>query len=220
LTFAERPWAFAEQRRTEIDAHFAARQRDNPALWNGDVLLLQEYAIEGVVFHGTFVEVDFASFLSWQDWGRPDLAAKDCYAQGALRTADGAFLLGVMAPHTSNAGRIYFPAGVPDRNDIVGTSVDFDGSVWRELREETGLTRADVTAEPGWTTVVAGQHLTHFKLLQARESADQLRARILEFLSRQSQPELTDIRVVRSPADFDLMMGDYVKAFLLDAWQR
>jgi len=47
-----------------------------------------------------------------------------------------------------------------------------------------------------------------------------LRARILEFLSRQSQPELTDIRVVRSPADFDLMMGDYVKAFLLDAWQR
>jgi hypothetical protein len=136
-----------------------------------------------------------------------------------LRAADGTFLLGVMAPHTVNAGRIYFPSGVPDRSDLVGTSVDLEGSVWRELREETGLTRADVTAEPGWTTVLS-QLLTHFKLLQARECADQLRAKILNLLSRQRQPELADIRLVRSPADFDPMMGDYIKAFLLDVWQR
>jgi hypothetical protein len=220
LTFAERPWAFAERNRAEIDAHFAARHRDNPALWNGDVLMLQDHAIDGLVFRGTFIGVDFASLLTWQDWGRPEAGTKDCFAQGALRAADGAFLLGVMSPRTANAGRIYFPSGIPDRSDIVGAKVDLEGSIWRELHEETGLTRADVAAESGWTMVLAGQHLTHFKLLQASEGAEELRAQVLEFISRQNQPELIDIRLVRSPADFDPMMGDYVKAFLLDVWQR
>jgi hypothetical protein len=32
----------------------------------------------------------------------------------ALRGADGAFLLGEMAPHTTNGGQIYFLAGTPD----------------------------------------------------------------------------------------------------------
>ena len=65
--------------------------------------------------------------------------------------ADGAFLLGVMGPHTINAGRIYFPCGTPDRSDIVGGKVDLDLSVRRELKEETGLDVAEFTAEPGWT---------------------------------------------------------------------
>jgi hypothetical protein len=219
MTFAPRRWAFAEQRRAEIDAHFAARLQENPALWNGRVLMLARHTIEGAVFRGEFIEVDFASFLAWQDWGRPDVGVKDCFAQGALRAADGAFLLGVMSPHTANAGRIYFPSGTPDRNDIVGTAVDLEGSVWRELREETGLTASDVVAAPGWLTVPAGHHLTHFKIVQSREGADALRAKILDALSRQRQPELSDIRIVRGPADFDPMMGDYVKAFLIDAWR-
>ena len=62
--------------------------------------------------------------------------------------------------------------------------------------------------------------LAQFKHLKAREAADELRARILNVLSQQRQPELSDIRLVRSPADIDPMMGDYVKAFLLDVWRR
>jgi hypothetical protein len=219
MTFAPRPWAFAEQRRREIDAHFAARQQKNPALWNGRVLMLHDHLIDGAVFRGTFIEVDYASFLSWRDWGRPEAGVKDCFAQGALRSADGAFLLGVMAPHTAHAGQIYFPSGTPDRSDIVGATVDLEGSVWREMREETGLTSADVTAEHGWRTVLAGQRLAHIKVLQARETADALRARIRNTLSRQHQPELSDIRVVRGPADFDPMMQDFVIAFMIEMWR-
>jgi hypothetical protein len=69
LTFAERPWTFAEQNRAKIDAHFAARQQANPTLWNGRVLMLQDHAIEGAVFRGTFIGVDFASLLTWQIGG-------------------------------------------------------------------------------------------------------------------------------------------------------
>jgi 8-oxo-dGTP pyrophosphatase MutT (NUDIX family) len=220
LAFKPSPWPFAEERRPEIDAHFAERRQENPALWNGRVLMLDSHAIDGAVFRGTFIDVDYASFLSWHDWGRPDVGVKDCFAQGGLRAADGAFLLGVMSPHTANAGQIYFPSGTPDRNDIAGTTVDLEGSVWRELCEETGLTKADVTAEPGWHTVLAGPLVAHIKILQAREDAETLRARILDALSQQAQPELSDVRIVREPADFDPMMGRFMRAFLTDAWRK
>jgi len=39
-------WPFAQERRTEINRHFAARQREQPALWNGRTLLLHRYARE------------------------------------------------------------------------------------------------------------------------------------------------------------------------------
>ena len=35
----------------------------------------------------------------------------NCFSMAALRSDDGAFLLGEMAHHTYSAGQIYFPAG-------------------------------------------------------------------------------------------------------------
>ena len=63
---------------------------------------------------------------------------------GAVRASDGAFLLGVMDAHTANAGKIYFPAGIADRSDVVGETVDLAGNVMREVAEETGLTADDL----------------------------------------------------------------------------
>jgi hypothetical protein len=41
-----------------------------------------------------------------------------------------------------------------------------------------------------------------------------LRRRILDYLAREAAPELADIRIVRSPRDFDPMMPRFVTAFL------
>ena len=59
----------------------------------------------------SYFEADFASFLAWRDWGFADRGVFNGFGMGALRCADGAFVLGEMAQHTSNAGRIYFPSG-------------------------------------------------------------------------------------------------------------
>jgi hypothetical protein len=149
LCFAPRPWAFAQERRAEIDEFFAMLRREMPALWNGRVLLLHTQVVRDGVFSGEDLETDYASFAAWRAWGRPPAGVRDCFGAAALMTSDGAFLLGVMAPHTFNGGRIYFPCGTPDPDDIVGGKVDLDGSVWRELKEETGLTAAEAAPPAG-----------------------------------------------------------------------
>ncbi|MEJ2433801.1 MAG: NUDIX hydrolase, partial [Pseudolabrys sp.] len=167
-------------------------------------------------FSGEFLETDYASFAAWTAWGRPPAGVRDCFGAAALLAADGAFLLGVMGLHTFHAGHIYFPCGTPDPTDIANGKVDLDFSVWRELEEETGLTAADVEREPGWTTVVDGGLIAQIKLLRARQDAESLRTRILAHLSREKQPELTDIRIVRGRDDFNEAMPRYVTAFLDD----
>ena len=97
-------WPFAEARRAEILAHFLEQQRDKPKLWNGRVLLGRQPAFSGVRFSASYFETDFASFLAWRDWGFPDRHVFNGFGMGALRCSDGAFVLGEMGQHTSNAG--------------------------------------------------------------------------------------------------------------------
>jgi hypothetical protein len=214
LRFEQTPWAFAAKRRAEIDAHFKELRHANPQLWNGRVLLLRSGEIADGALIGAYLETDFASFIAWRDWGFPDKTMRNCFPMAALRAADGAFLLGVMAPHTASAGHVYFPAGTPDPNDVVGDTVDLEGGVMRELTEETGLSAADVTPEPGWTATPLGPRIALMKLMQSSQDAAPLRARILKFIAAQRQPELSDIRIVRGIADLDPAMPPYVAAYL------
>ncbi len=107
--------------------------------------MLHRGAFEGDVFRGAYLETRFSRFIAWRDFGFPDRTMRNCFAMAALRAADGAFLLGVMGAHTANAGKVYFPAGTPDLDDVVGDRVDLAGSVARELGEETGLATAALT---------------------------------------------------------------------------
>ncbi len=216
----ERPWPFAAARRAAIDRHFVERQQDEPALWNGRVLLVSRYAVDGGVLRGACFETDFASFLAWRDWGFPDPDVCNVFAAAALRGADGAFLLGEMAPHTANAGRIYFPCGTPDPADIVAGKLDLAGSLRRELAEETGLAIEALAAEPAWQVVRDRGFLAVLKLLTARENAAALRARILQHLAGEARPEFSDIHIVRAPADLDDCVPPFVVAYLEQAWRR
>jgi hypothetical protein len=219
LRFAPRPWPFAQARRAEIDAHFATLSRGNPHAFNGRVLMLHTFAIEDAVLRGAYFETDFASFIAWRDWAWPDMSVRNCFGQAALRAADGAFVLGVMAAHTMNAGRVYFPSGTPDLEDVVGDRVDLDGSVLRELAEETGLTAADVSLDPGWHAVLAGPRLAMLKPVRSPLCADELRARILAHTAGEAHPELADVRIARGPSDLDDMMPAFIKDYLLETWK-
>ncbi|MPZ58372.1 MAG: NUDIX hydrolase [Rhizobiales bacterium] len=220
LRFAPRPWRFAMDRRREIDAFFADRQKLRSGMWNGRVLLMRDFSFTDGALGGAFFETDYAAFYTWCSWGFPDRAVTNCFAAGALRSADGAFVLGEMGPHTANAGHIYFPCGTPDPGDVAGSRVDLDGSVRRELFEEIGVGESDYHPDPGWFAIHAGPRIALIKVLRAHESADLLSRRIDGYLAREAAPELAGIRIVRSTVDFDPLMPTFVTAFLSHYWGR
>jgi 8-oxo-dGTP pyrophosphatase MutT (NUDIX family) len=213
-------WPFAEARRGEISAHFAAKQAEKPQLWNGRILLGRHPAFTGSSFRASYFEADFASFLAWRDWGFPDRDVFNGFGMGALHCADGAFVLGEMAQHTSNAGRIYFPSGTPDLDDISGATVDIAGSVAREVEEETGLTPADYRAGAHWDCVVSGAAIAMIKVLNVESSGEALRARIEATLGRQHQPELAAIHLVRGTSDLTTAMPRFVTAFIVKQFSK
>jgi 8-oxo-dGTP pyrophosphatase MutT (NUDIX family) len=214
-------WPFAAVERAVIERHFADLQRRSPEIWNGRVLLLSRYAIAARSLRGTGFETDYASFITWRDRGFPDRSVHNFFAAAALRGADGAYLVGEMGPHTANAGGIYFPCGTPEPSDIGPDNVvDVGRNVARELLEETGLAAGDLLAQDGWSIVVDRCYIGLIKRFTAAESAQDLRARIVSHLATEERPELSNIHIVRRPADLHPQMPPAVVAFLQREWRR
>jgi 8-oxo-dGTP pyrophosphatase MutT (NUDIX family) len=216
LELRVRPWAwpFAEARRADIAAHFAQKQREKPKMWNGKVLLGRNPVFTADRFSAEYFESDFASFLAWRDWGFPDKDVFNGFGMGALRCSDGAFVMGEMGGHTANAGRVYFPSGTPDLDDVKDGALDIPSSVAREVEEETGLAPSDYRPGAYWDCVVSGRAIAMIRILQVDASGEAVRARLEANLARQDHPELAGIRLVRGIADLTATMPRFVAAFI------
>lgn len=224
ITLNAAPWRFTQAQHDAIAAHFARLQDAKPALWNGPVLLFRHCVIADGMFHAEAFRTDYASFLAWLDGldGGAEIVAgvRNCFACPVVESRDGAFMLGEMAPHTANAGQIYFPCGTPDLDDLVGNSVDLDGSVARELREETGILTADLVQVPGWTAISNGPYVALLRRFRSVLPADALRDRVHRHLRVEQNPELSDVVMVRDRAGISETMPPFVQAFLSRMFDR
>jgi 8-oxo-dGTP pyrophosphatase MutT (NUDIX family) len=201
--------------------HWARLTKAKPSLFNGRVLLLGRREIEtgadGVLrLKGVFFETDYADFIAWADFGHPGEPVYNCFSMAALRSDDGAFLLGEMAHHTYSAGQIYFPAGTPDPDDVFDDRVDLEASARRELFEETGLIADETDIAPGWTLAVTPQRIACMKLITLPLPAIWLKARIEAYLARDVLAEFSRMHIVRSPEDIDearvpIFVADYLR---------
>jgi 8-oxo-dGTP pyrophosphatase MutT (NUDIX family) len=202
LAYEPAPWAFAESRAEEIAAHWALRKQTLPHLFDGRVLLLgrHEFSTRGdgaTILRGAYFETDFKAFLAWRDFGYPDAHVCNCFSMAALRSADGAFVLGEMGSHTANAGMVYFASGTPDRSDIFGAKVDLGASVRRELLEETGISPDKVAMAAGWTIVYAPPRIACLKITHSPDKALDIKTRVEAFLADDPNPELSRMHIVR-----------------------
>jgi 8-oxo-dGTP pyrophosphatase MutT (NUDIX family) len=221
--FCPGPWDFARDEAARIDAHWRARLAEKPRLFDGRVLLLRDGEIfespEGGLFRGAFFETDFRNFLAWRDFGFPDREVFNCFSMAALRSTDGAFLLGESGSHTMNAGRIYFAAGTPDPSDIFGDRVDLAASVTREMQEETGFSPGEAPATPGWRLVVEGQKIACMQERFLALTAHEAFLRVEKFIAADPEAELARLHVARGVKDIDAeRMPKFTQVFLRDAF--
>jgi 8-oxo-dGTP pyrophosphatase MutT (NUDIX family) len=221
LAFEPARWEFAERQSGAIAAHWGRLIKAKPAMFNGRVLLLGQRVIETradgtLKLKGVYFETDYADFLAWSAFGHPGEPVDNCFAMAALRSTDGAFLLGEMAHHTYNAGQIYFPAGTPDPDDVFDDRVDLEASARRELLEETGLLAAETDMAPGWTLAMTPQRIACMRLMTFPLPAARLKARIEAFLARDPLAEFSRMHIVRDQQDIDearvpIFVADYLR---------
>ncbi len=200
---APREWPFIRNQHQAIADHWRAVSTGKPSVFNGRVLLGHTWHQIDDRLEATFFETDYAAMLGWLAFGEPG-DAWNIFAMAALRSIDGAYLLGEMSGGTAQAGKIYFPAGTPDRGDIIGDTVDLPASVLRELEEETGLTREDVIEAPAWTALITGKKVALMREVRSPLPAEALKNRIEAFLSRDPDAELARMHIVRTDADLDV----------------
>lgn len=200
-------WPFMAENRTEIATYWQRRIAEKPAMFNGQVLMQCRGEVAGDSFEADYFQLDFASLVAWQAMGAPQtegVQTRNGFALAALRSRDGAYLMGVMGQHTHNAGKVYFPGGTPDTGDIMDDgSVDLAGSVMRELEEETGLMPHEVSSGDAWHLVLGRARVAFLRDVFIDLPATEVQALIRDRLSRQTQPELDDIAIARSTADID-----------------
>ncbi len=213
-------WAFPRDEAARIEAHWAQALAEKPRMFDGRVLLSHRCEIEGDRLVGACFETGFKSFLSWRDLGYPGPAVVNVFSMPALQAADGAFMLGEMSAGTSNAGMLYFPAGTPDLDDIGPDGrVDFEGSILRELEEETGIAPREVELETHWRIVFAPRPaVACMRVARSMLPAEALCARLLAHNEGVANPELVRLVPVRALADLDReRMPDFMLTYLADA---
>jgi N-acetylglutamate synthase-like GNAT family acetyltransferase/8-oxo-dGTP pyrophosphatase MutT (NUDIX family) len=203
VALSNEPWEFERANSKEISAHFEEAKKRIGLLWNGRTLKLVGYKFKDGKFEGKCVETSYAAFLAWRNWGAPDASAHNLFGSAVLRSSDGALLYGVMSDLTATGGLIFPPGGNLDPEDVTAEGkVNVVGAIYRELEEETGLTRDDVL--PGDLLVAFdGPRISISQVFDVDQLASSLREKIMRFSDSTEDRELADMRIIRTHKDLN-----------------
>jgi 8-oxo-dGTP pyrophosphatase MutT (NUDIX family) len=202
-------WVFADRERARIDAHWALLAAANPALWNGQVLMCHAVELADECLEGRFLTTDFASFVAWRDWGRPDQAICNCFGSAVVISNDGALIYGRMSQATLNPGKVYPPGGSLEPRDIKADgTVDMLGSIERELEEETGL-KAGEASSGEWIAIRDGLWLALAQIYRFDAAADAIAKRVCVHIAHAEEDELDGVEIIRSRSQIDSRMPAY-----------
>ncbi|MBY0611769.1 MAG: NUDIX hydrolase [Beijerinckiaceae bacterium] len=202
-------WPFLAERRGEIEARWARLIVEKPSLFDGRVILQHQRrqyvdADGSHVFEALYFETSYSAFVACRELKPAGDKARNGFSAAALQSRDGAYLLGLMGPQTYIAGQVQFAAGTPDLSDVMADGmVDLESSVLRELEEETGLTRSEVTLGAQWHAVFAGEEIAFMRPMRINLDAEAAKALILQRVADQDQPEFADVVIVRDLCDID-----------------
>lgn len=190
------PHPFETANAAAIAAHWKEAVAANPTLFNGQVALLSDLALRDGALAGRCHIVRYSTFLYWRSV-RPIGGAGHVYAHAMLVGADGALLAVRMAPHTVNAGMVYFAAGSFEPEDFRDGEADLDFNIHREVREETGLDITGLRRERDYHLVSKRTGTALFRRYVLDEPAEAAAERIRAHVAGESEPEIVGPVVIR-----------------------
>lgn len=214
LRLTQEEWGFAVRERPAIAAHWAGIVAEKPTLWNGAVLICRDAVVRNGVFSACFMRTDYASFIAWRDWGRPDASVWSCFGVPVVFSADGALVIGVMGGWTLNAGKAYPPSGSLEPRDVgADGQIDLLGSMVTELREETGFDLR--AAEAGeMVAVFDGPRIAVARRHTFAEPFSTLEERFARHRAADAERELDRIEAVWSGSQTDSRMPPYAQEII------
>ncbi len=211
-------WPFLQKARREIDDFWRELSARKPQVYDGRVLLLHAHVWHDGHLEGCAFETAYSAFMTWKSLGFPGDDVCNFFGMAALRSSDGAFLLGEMGAWTANAGQSYFPAGTPEPADVRDGSVDLASSVARECQEETGLRDEEIDDRGTWVAIRQHAQIALMRDMRLRLPAEEARQLIEARMAGQDEPELARIHIVRQASDAQgLIMPGFMQPFLDDA---
>ncbi|WP_161784981.1 NUDIX domain-containing protein [Hoeflea sp. BAL378] len=208
---AEHPWRFAEQ--AAIEAHWAREQVERPFLFNGTILMHRGLRMEAGGIAGVSHRAPYAALLHWIRT-QPDADVWHLFASAVMLSSDGAMMLIRMAAHTANAGKVYAPAGTLDESDIRDGAIDIEGSMRREVMEETGIDLAGAVGDSRLFCWRYGRRVALFRRFRLDQPAALLAARIADHAARDPGSEIEDVVVVRGSSDAGPSMPPHMQAMV------
>lgn len=194
-------WPWAEKNASAIARHWQAAIAEKPDMFDGEVLLATEVAVEGSRLVAELTIVRYSALNFWSKSGFPHAGAFNLFGAGVVVTKDGAVLLGEMAAHTANAGFSYFPCGTPDTGDVAGGKLDVEGSIRRELEEETGLGSVDLVPSDQRWIAWDGALFCCARRYDTELTAAEAERLVAAHLAAQERPELERVHFVRRMDD-------------------
>ena len=193
-------WAWAEENAVRIARAWKQAQGANPALYDGRVLMLAHHEVADGRLVGETVETGFSAFLTWKEQGMPEAGVRNVFGCAVVMSGDGHLLFGRMGPATAGAGRVYPMAGTPEPADLKDGSLDIEGSIVRELREETGLDAGEAKRDAGYLMIEEAGLLALAAVLRFEAPSRELKGRMMAHIETCEHEELDEIVVFRRAA--------------------
>ena len=219
ISLSDRCWSFVQVHATQIEAYWHRRTAEQPKLFNGHILLLHNWSCVDGRLRGQCLITEFKNFLYWREHKKPDAAVIDFFPVAPLHSQEGWLLVGRMGRDHSSAGRVFPPCGALHTDDVDDGKVDLDGNILREIREETGLALDRTELGPSILILDGAGRLVYVRPVKLQRPAVQIVKEIQSYLGHATNPELSEIIVVKGAADIcETAMPSFTVAYIEQAF--
>ena len=175
--------------------------------------MAERAGVTGQVFEARYHRTRFATMLHWKA-NASQAKPWHIFGVGVIVSGDNKLIAGRMGPSTSAAGRIYFPAGSFDEDDVSGDHIDVEGNMLREVEEETGLSLAHAEdRDDGFYLVSINRSIALFRRYYFTAGAAELLDRIHAHIASEDDPELDDVTAIAAAAEMGEATPPTFRAF-------